>query len=118
MRRSATLHENQTQTGHETRRLSFFTDLAADRADMLSVPRLLRFFELLLRSLVLFLHRQYEQLADVANELDVFLGIEMELCRGPLGSVFSRQSVASVFVNSWIANEFGGFIERIHLTYS
>src|SRR5262249_59073785 len=85
---------------------------------MLSVPRLLHFFELLHGSLVLFPHRKREQFADIANEFDVFLGIEMEFCRSPLGSVFSRQSVASVFANSWIADEFGGFFERAHWTYS
>ncbi|HVI15786.1 MAG TPA: hypothetical protein VM822_23325, partial [Pseudolabrys sp.] len=47
-------------------------------------------------------------------EVSVFFGIEIEFACGPLGGIFSRQSVASIFTNIWITNEFDGVFEIAH----
>src|SRR5215472_11649920 len=76
--------------------------------------RLFRFFKLVYGSFVLFPHCQCDQLADVANEFGELGVLEVEFPCRPLGGVFSRQSVASIFASSWIADELGGVFEIAH----
>jgi hypothetical protein len=91
------------------------SDLAADRTEMPLAPwNSLCFFKLLHGSFVLFPHCQCDQLADVANEFGELSVLKVEFSRRPLGGVFSRQSVASIFANIWIADELGGFVEVAH----